>query len=460
MPPLPRVDFIMRTFSGYTTLVSYLLRSFDLFVPWRQLGDVIVVLDDNDKDRQYALTLPDDVKVYFEEEPMWLDEWGNEGQSPGLGVDRAKRGYAIGLYSNWLSDRYSNADYICVLDPDMLFITKGSLPLMFDWDDEQRIYKPIWLCRDTPEGYFIETSYNIYGLGGDAPGCMFQLPVCIHRDTLRKVRQDVTDKYAAKNASSYTAYGLDPKVDRDSDFVHYKAEYDKRLQTAEGKAMVKYNGTVPPSAFDRTYVGMINRAADVQVCQFCVWGSYIITTPSELKRYTFHWMGGKRLPGTYTQAPGAVAPTSSCPQIRAGTHAAYLIPPPKIGPAYYKLGNELNQLGICLASLPTDCNAQICAHHNLGNFAYDAVTLGHRMRTEPDAYLLDEQWWKQTMRFFWAFEYQGSYQTGPQEARCGYFVHVQGHQLLEWVQTYDLARPEETQRMCGLQPGAGAVVAT
>lgn len=79
------------------------------------------------------------------------------------------------------------------------------------------------------------------------------------------------------------------------------------------------------------------------------------------------------------------------------------------------------------------------------------------MRTEADTYLWDVEWWKQTMRYFWAFEYQGAYQSREQEERCGYYVQVQGHQLLEWIQQYDLARPEETERMCGLQPGSGAV---
>ena len=103
-PPVPRVDFILRTFAGYSPLTSYMLRSLELLMPYRQLGDVIVVLDDTMDDRQYAATLPDDVKVFYEPKPAFFDDWGQANMQSGtLGVSRAVNGYAVGLYSNWVS---------------------------------------------------------------------------------------------------------------------------------------------------------------------------------------------------------------------------------------------------------------------------------------------------------------------------------------------------------------------
>lgn len=50
--------------------------------------------------------------------------------------------YDRGLYSAWISDSYSDAEYICVLDPDTVFTTRAALLNMLQWDEEQRIYKP------------------------------------------------------------------------------------------------------------------------------------------------------------------------------------------------------------------------------------------------------------------------------------------------------------------------------
>ena len=88
MPPKPRVDFVLRTFAGYSTLTGYLLRSLDTFLNWRSVGDVIVVLDKSEVDRQYAATLPDDVRVYYEPHTRVarsVEQHGRECQ-PGSGA--------------------------------------------------------------------------------------------------------------------------------------------------------------------------------------------------------------------------------------------------------------------------------------------------------------------------------------------------------------------------------------
>ena len=427
-PPKPRVDFILRAFSGYSPLTSYMMRSLDAFVPWKQLGSTIIVLDDNDEDRQYAASLPDDVQVYFEPKPAFFAEWGSAQQQTGqLGVERKANGYALGLYSNWISDRYSDADYICVLDPDMMFITRASLPLMFDWDEQQSLYKPIWICKDEPEEQFVESSYRLFGLDKDtAPGCMYQLPVCIHRSTLKRVRLRLNEDFNRTNPADYSQYGLDAALDRDSDYEQYGRQYDaQRAKAGADSLMAAREGGVAPAAFDRTYMRMVNRDLDHAVCQFCVWGSYIMLHDNERRLYSFYRQGNKRA-------------DSSCPQIRVGTHTGYLVPQPKMSPDYYQLGDRLLIDGLCHASLPSDCIAPICKKRGQ---LFDALSV----RSASHAGLpfgVDHQ------SLLWRWELFDVYSNKAHEDRCRPYNIAAAQQLYEWIQQFDLAPQIQRDKHC------------
>ena len=424
-PPKPRVDFILRAFSGYSPLTSALLRSLDSFVPWRQLGDVIVVLDDSDADRNYAASLPDDVKVHFEPKPAFFAEWGSAVQQTGaLGVARQANGYALGVYSNWVSDRYSEADYICVLDPDMLFVSRGGLPLMFDWDEQQRLYKPVWICRDTPEAIFVQSSYKLFGLDATtAPGCMYQLPVCIHRSTLRRVRLHLNADFHRLNSTDYSQYGLEPVDDRDSDYEQYGRRYDVKRAEVNSVLPTRVDG-VAPTAFDRTYMRMVNRDLGHAVCQFCVWGSYILTRPAERLLYSLHLQGNKDN-------------SSECPQLRAATHSGYLVPQPKMSPAYYQLADRLLMEGACRSALPTDCIVPVCAARAQWYDALSARSAG----TVPAREVL-----RQELLLKW--ELQGMFLDGQHDRRCRAYAMSAVQQLYEWVQQFDLAPKPRRDRHC------------
>ena len=424
-PPKPRVDFIVRAFSGYSPLTSALLRSIDTFVPWKQLGDLIVVLDDSDADRHYATSLPDDVTVYFERKPAFFDQWGVAVQQTGLlGVERQTNGYALGLYSNWVSDRYSDADYICVLDPDMLFVSRASLPLMFDWDEQQRAYKPVWICRDRPEAIFLNSSYALFGLDqSTAPGCMYQLPVCVHRSTLKRVRLRLNDDFHRSNSTDYSKYGLNPAVDRDSEYEQYGRQYGAR-QAEAGSVLPAGEGGVAPAAFDRTYMRMVNRDLGHAVCQFCVWGSFILLHPTERRRYTVHLQGNKDN-------------SSDCPQLRAATHSGYLVPQPKMSPAYYELSDRLLMEGTCHSALPTDCILPLCRARS---HWYDA------MHARAAGVVLQSAVLRQELLFRW--ESQGVFLDGPHDKRCKAYVMTAAQQLYEWTQQFDLVPQTRRDKHC------------
>ena len=425
-PAKPRVDFILRAFGGYSPLTSALLRSMDSFVPWRQLGEVIVVLDDSDADRQYASSLPDDVRVHFEPKPAFFAEWGTAVQQTGaLGVARQANGYALGLYSNWVSDRYSSADYICVLDPDMLFVGRASLPLMFDWDEAQQLYRPVWICRDTPEPIFVDSSYALFGLNqSTAPGCMFQLPVCVHRATLKRVRMKLNEDFSRANSSDYASYGLDPAVDRDSDYEQYGRQYDAKRAEA-GSLLPAREGGVAPSAFDRTYMQMVNRDLGHAVCQFCVWGSFILLQPDERRLYSLHLQGNKDN-------------SSECPQIRAATHSGYLVPLPKMSPAYYQLADRLLMEGACHSALPSDCIVPLCSARSQW---YDAMSARSAASGVLSADVL-----RQELLYKW--ELQGMFLDGDHDRRCKPYAMAAAQQLYEWVQQFDLTHRTRRDRHC------------
>ena len=423
-PPKPRVDFILRAFSGYSPLTSALMRSIDSFVPWRQLGELIVVLDDSAADRQYAASLPDDVRVHFEPKPAFFAEWGTAEQQTGaLGVARQANGYALGLYSNWVSDRYSEADYICVLDPDMLFVTRATLPLMFDWDERQQLYKPVWICRDGPEDIFLDSSYQLFGLdSATAPGCMFQLPVCIHRSTLKRVRLRLNEHFNRSNSADYSKYGLEPAADRDSEYEQYGRQYDARRAEAGSLLSARESG-VPPSAFERTYMRMVNRVLAHAVCQFCVWGSHIITQPAELSLYSLHLQGKRK-------------DSSECPQIRAATHSGYLVPQPKMSPAYYQLADQLLMEGACRSAPPTDCIVAVCGRRAQWYDAMQARSVG----------LVPAEVLRQEVLFKW--ELAGMFLDAEHDKRCRPYAMAAVQQLYEWIQHFDLAPRHRRDRHC------------
>ena len=330
-----------------------------------------------------------------------------------------------------MADRYSDAEYICILDPDLLMVTRNALPLMFDWDEQQQLYRPVWICRDFPERIFLGTSYYKMGLNeSTAPGCMQQLPVCLRRDLLRTVRLFMNNRYKKDRKASeiWEPYGLDPDVDRDSDFDAYKLYYDQRRAAGgvNGTKLLTYT-SVPPSAFERTYVRMVNDDLYAAVCQFCIWGSYLLLHPLELQRYTLYLQGDKR-------------PDSTCSHIRAGTHAGYLVPPPKISAPYYALADRVLAEGVCRATHASDCNRHWCERRGWWLDMAAARSKGAGAELNGTALVQQELLLK--------WETQGSWASEQHEKKCKAYAVASIFQHYEWQQQYDLMPRSVRDKQC------------
>ena len=304
------------------------------------------------------------------------------------------------------------------------------MPLLFDWDEQQRIYRPIWICADHPEDIFVSSSYTLLGLDRQtAPGCMYQLPVCVHRSTLKNVRLHLNKQFSEANQSDYAHLGLEPTEDRDSEYVTYQRQYEKKRgqQLANGTSILLPpvpHGGVAPSAFDRTYMRMVNRDLGHAVCQFCVWGSYILLFEKERRLYSFHRQGTLR---SY----------SECPQVRAGTHAAYLVPRPKMSPAYYQMADGVFMDGMCHSSRSDACIKAACMER--GQW-HDALAIRASGQPLPVSLL------NQSLLYRW--EVFPMFADVKHEARCKAVSIVRVQQLYEWIQTYDLSPEQQTEKHC------------
>ena len=133
--------------------MHFLFHSMQLFLPVEVLNDVVLVLDDTVQERMFSRSLPSFVQVRFEAAPPLSALWN---------VSLRGRAYDEALYSNWLSDRYTNADIICTLDPDIVFVTRTALYSMIYWDAAEGFYKPMISCLGDHEGY--SESHHLFNL--------------------------------------------------------------------------------------------------------------------------------------------------------------------------------------------------------------------------------------------------------------------------------------------------------
>jgi len=113
------VDLIVRSGSRDAGLLPILFRSIELFWP-KGIGKIIVVLDKNEEYLVRTL-LPDYVSIFFEEFP------------PGV------PGRLGNQLSNFWADNYTSADYIAVVDSDVVFNTKITPDQLFYKDSEKLI---------------------------------------------------------------------------------------------------------------------------------------------------------------------------------------------------------------------------------------------------------------------------------------------------------------------------------
>ena len=382
----PSCDVIIRSFHGYALFVNTLLHSLEMFWP-RDMGKIILILDDSDDDHSYATTLPDYVTVFFEPLPPFTDLWLDRAPTKKTGLPMPKLGYGRGQWSNFISDRYSSADFIAIFDSDQILGGGGQLQLLFDWDIELQKYKPIFVCFDHIDlGDTFVYNYKIFGMSGDmGVGCMESLPVVMYRDTLPKIRKYVVNYFIVNK----------PGIYNDSRLANVSMDYDRDYnwsQYVENESN-KHSLPTSPTYFDRAFASLDQQC---KICQFCIFGAFIYTHPEESSRYTFKIIGyGKsaeklktdqirlinharnidyypsRKAGiqiNHTNQYALYGP--ECTQIHSGAHIGYMIKGAKMSEDYFRVAERLMDDGLCKLSRPGDCNHHYC---KLRGWDYDAV---------------------------------------------------------------------------------------
>ena len=340
-PPPPRLSWVLRCYSGMRRQLYYLYRSMELFLPAEVLDDVVLILDESEADIAFANTLPSFVKVRFEGAPPLSANWTYSVRG---------KNYDEALYSGWVADRYTSADIICALDPDILFTSAASLYSMFVYDTGSRAYLPRIECLGhISNGY--PDSHRFFNLSHlpHLPYCMAQLPVCTHRSTLVNVRQALVAQRRPLHQELFTRL----------------AEYD---EFAIAYSVLTENFT-----------------RQEPICQFCVWSTFIMSEPSELSRY-YVGIGSTAHHNSSVIADfNAAHPRMSmCPAVRAAVHMPYIGFEMHNAESYAQLGDKLLTEGICRSGdqQSADCLTAYCAKHGWDNSTLHDLTL--RWERQPN----------------------------------------------------------------------------
>ena len=374
----PSCDALIRSTVNYSLFLNTLLRSLEIFWP-RDMGKIIVVLDDSKEDRSYALTLPDYVTVFFEQLPPFIDVWDKDITLS------SRNAYNRAQWSNFISDRYSSADFVTIFDADQVISGGGQLQLLFDWDVKLQKYKPIFICIDKVDLYDSFTlSYGIFGMSRYVGiECMKSLPVVMYRDTFPKIRKYLVNYFLLNRPSIYN----------DTRLTNLSCDYDRDHEWVWLDKDKKKTNNSSPTYFDRAFAYL---TANCNVCQFCIFGGFIYTHPDESSRYAFKVIGytksAKRLKKEQIQLINYARSidnylqkdaehekngthdyhifTPECTQLHSGAHIPYIIGGPKMSQAYFRLAEQIMDDGVCKVSRPEDCNYEYCKSRG---WNYDAI---------------------------------------------------------------------------------------
>ena len=381
-PSPPSIAFVLRCYSGYKRQMAYLFRSMELFFPPSVLTDTLLILDDTEKERLYATLLPPWVKVRYEGVPPLAETW--KGSVRGADYDQA-------LYSNWVSDTHTQADVICTLDPDMVFVSRTALYSMLHYDAGNATYKPLLHCLGHLSGYRESHTFFSTAHLPHIPYCMAQLPVCIHRSTLAHVRAALTAQFRPNNPQMYLAH---PDVD--------------------------------PFAVTYSLLSHSYQHGEA-ICQYCIWSTYVMSDPAEAARYVI----GIGAQADYTaqaistfnaQHAGGV---TMCPYPRATAHVPYLADGMHDPNNYAVMAESLLLEGICRGvdeAVVVDCLSPTCQSRN-----YDNRTLQHTVV---------------------AWERGQLYVSAAQEAACSDFFTAELNAVYAWQREHDSMEPHRKQ-VCG-----------
>ena len=307
----------------------------------------------------------------------------------GLGYDQA-------LYSNWVADSYTDADIICILDPDMVFTTRTALYSMFRWDVDLGLYKPLIACIGNREGYN-ESHYlfPVYPNVWPHPVyCMAQLPVCIHRSTLIHIRQELTQRFRTEQPEAYAA-----------------------VNTSKDEFAVTY------------WLLTVSLQSPEPLCQYCAWSTFVMSNPIERPLYFFTIGAAKNETVEDISAFNALhTDVTMCPVPRVSGHVNYINDLAKwdLG-TYASVSNDLLLDGVCRGvsnDTVVDCMTDLCMKK-----------------------LYDDRSFQQTMT---AWEQMGIFASTAQEVVCKEDFNRTLNALQDWQREFD-SMEEYRWRLCGQQ---------
>lgn len=189
-----KVDLFVRTYHSKLEELSLLLRSAAFF--WPPQWGVVVALDGgSDLDKAMCKLLPDWVRCILVERPAF---YGQLNMTFRMLSGRMAPGMVWKEWSELWADRYSQAEYIAIIDSDVVFTTFATPQLLFEIGDDKRPRPVIW--GHTHDIYFPHTILQL--VGPIVADFMDSFPLTVHRSHFQDLRRLVIKRHGSQRASA------------------------------------------------------------------------------------------------------------------------------------------------------------------------------------------------------------------------------------------------------------------
>jgi len=223
------VDLVCRTHAKHQIMLKTLLSTVNVY--WRPLGWGAVVVLDADSPADVALCesrgQPDGLQpwvgCFLEELPPGYNDYvpvRRHDENWGL-----SKGYVRAHYGHFRFDLYSQADYVAVIDSDVVFFTFGIPGLSFDWHANQ--HHPEAKPKPIVHGYFSDVSpcgNCIAALELPRVAEFMPQPFIIERADFRALREFIAHQV-----------GLDTVNHRSADDVNFEQAFNEAFLLIQKK---------------------------------------------------------------------------------------------------------------------------------------------------------------------------------------------------------------------------------
>lgn len=316
-------------------------------------------------------------------------------------------------------------------------------------------------------------SHEYFPLPGhpDLLDCMKQLPVCLHRSTLTRVRDNLNRRLHDRQPDihgQHATHHLDPSpAPHPPTPPPIPVLITNTTTNVSSLAAPPFSSVTSPlstsstlTSFAVTYWQLtLEQRSVIPICQFCVWSSFIMSDAEERRRYVINVQSAAFL-HTLRTTPLATLPpllhsVSACPFPRVQSHLGHSGDWAKGSTAYFVQGEALIMEAICRATpyQQSDCLTAQCLRrgwtypeHELrpvvrsvnGSANTTAAVLVSPAILAPRSILT----WEYLDIFLWPQQHE--------YCLTGLMQYMQ--QFALWIQQHDPAPPQQRQRLCGLPP--------